>query len=81
MINQVEGDTYTDEPLAFLLEDAEIKEVISPYYMGRIVDFAAFVAEYPFKPDITEREWRFTLTDPVMECNQGGFPAKNLQRR
>ena len=30
MINQVEGDTYTDEPLAFLLEDASIKEVISP---------------------------------------------------
>lgn len=76
MINQVEGDTYTDEPLAFLLEDAEIKEVISPYYMGRIVDFAAFVAEYPFKPDITEREWRFTLTDPVMECNQGAFLLK-----
>ena len=38
MINQVEGDTYTDEPLAFLLEDASIKEVISPYFMGRIVE-------------------------------------------
>ena len=44
--------------------------------MGRIVDFAAFVAEYPFKPDITEREWRFTLTDPVLECNQGAFLLK-----
>ena len=43
MINQVEGDTYTDEPLAFLLEDAGIKEVISPYYMGRIVDFISFI--------------------------------------
>lgn len=73
MINQVEGSTYTDEPLAFLLEDASIKEVISPYYMGRIVDFPAFVADYPFKADITDREWRFTLTDPIMECNQGSF--------
>ena len=42
MINHVEGDTYTDEPLAFLLEDASIKEVISPYYMGRIVVFCFF---------------------------------------
>ena len=52
--------------------DLEIKSVT----VGRIVDFAAFVAEYPFKPDITEREWRFTLTDPVMECNQGAFLLK-----
>lgn len=73
MIDQVEGDTYTDEPLAFLLEDASIKEVISPYYMGRIVDFPAFISRYPFKPDITDREWKFTLTDPIMECNQGTF--------
>ena len=73
MIDQVEGDTYTDEPLAFLLEDASIKEVISPYYMGRIVDFPQFIAQYPFKPDITDREWKFTLTDPIMECNQGTF--------
>jgi predicted acetyltransferase len=73
MISQVEGNTYTDEPLAFLLEDASIREVISPYFMGRIVDFSAFVAEYPFKPDSVDREWRFTMTDPVMACNQGSF--------
>jgi hypothetical protein len=51
MIDRVEGSTYTDEPLAFLLEDASIKESISPYYMARIVDFPAFVADYPFKAD------------------------------
>lgn len=73
MIDKVEGNTYTDEPLAFLLEDASIQEVISPYYMARIVDFPAFIAQYPFKPDITEREWRFTMTDPILECNQGSF--------
>ena len=28
MINKVIGDTYTDEPLAFLFEDADIKESI-----------------------------------------------------
>ena len=72
-INQVEGDTYTDEPLAFLLEDASIKEVISPYYMGRIVDFVSFIEKYPFKPSVLDREWKFKLIDPVMECNQGNF--------
>ncbi len=76
MINQVEGNTYTDEPLAFLLEDASIKEIISPYFMGRIVDFSAFIKEYPFKPNVSEREWRFTMTDPIMECNQGSFILK-----
>lgn len=73
MINHVEGDTYTDEPLAFLLEDASIKEVISPYYMGRIVDFVSFIEKYPFKPSVLDREWKFRLVDPIMECNQGNF--------
>lgn len=76
MIDKVKGNTYTDESLAFLLEDASIKEVISPYYMGRIVDFCAFIADYPFKADESDREWRFTMTDPIMDCNQGSFLLK-----
>ena len=76
MIDQVEGNIYTDEPLAFLLEDASIKEIISPYYMARIVDFPAFIAQYPFKPDSVEREWKFKLTDPMMDCNRGNFLLK-----
>ena len=38
MIDRVEGSTYTDEPLAFLLEDSEIRETIEPNVMGRIID-------------------------------------------
>lgn len=76
MIDQVEGNIYTDEPLAFLLEDASIKETISPYYMARIVDFPSFISKYPFKVDVVEREWMFKLTDPIMECNQGSFLLK-----
>ncbi|QDR83461.1 Acetyltransferase (GNAT) domain protein (plasmid) [Sporomusa termitida] len=38
MIAKVVGNIHTDEPLAFLLEDADIREFISPYYMARIVD-------------------------------------------
>lgn len=73
MIDKVVGSTYTDEPLAFLFEDASITETISPYYMARIVDFSEFIAKFPFKPHSVAREWRFTLSDPIMECNQGEF--------
>lgn len=76
MIDKVVGNTYTDEPLAFLLEDASITETISPYYMARIVDFQAFIAKFPFKPYPTSREWKFLLSDPIMDCNQGTFLLK-----
>ncbi|MEM5816457.1 MAG: GNAT family N-acetyltransferase, partial [Desulfitobacterium hafniense] len=71
MIAKVIGHTYTDEPLAFLLEDADIKETISPYFMARIVDLEQFIAQYPFKPDTTDREWTFMLDDPLLSWNQG----------
>ncbi|MGL5514496.1 MAG: GNAT family N-acetyltransferase [Sporomusa sp.] len=76
MISKVVGNIHTDEPLAFLLEDADIKEVISPYFMARIVDLEQFVAQYPFKPDTKEREWTFTLDDPLLAWNQGTFTLR-----
>lgn len=76
MISKVIGNIHTDEPLAFLLEDADIKEVISPYFMARIVDLEQFVAQYPFKPDTKEREWTFTLDDPLLSWNQGTFTLR-----
>lgn len=73
MISKVVGNIHTDEPLAFLLEDADIKETISPYYMARIVDLEQFIAQYPFKPDTGERKWTFQLEDPLLSWNQGTF--------
>ncbi len=73
MIEKVVGNIYTDEPLAFLLEDADIKETIAPYYMARIVDFEQFIAQYPFKPPLRECQWTFTLVDPLLTWNQGVF--------
>ncbi|PHV69273.1 GNAT family N-acetyltransferase [Sporanaerobium hydrogeniformans] len=73
MITKVIGNTYTDEPLAFLLEDADIKESISPYFMARIVDLELFISQYPFKPDTIEREWTFIMDDPILSWNQGPF--------
>ncbi|MDN6460924.1 MAG: hypothetical protein L0J94_04745, partial [Corynebacterium flavescens] len=42
MITHVRGNIYKDEPLAFLLDDGDIKETIKPYFMGRIVDVEQF---------------------------------------
>ncbi|VEU81243.1 GNAT family N-acetyltransferase [Haploplasma axanthum] len=73
MISKVKGDTYTDELLSFLLEDADIKESISPYFMGRIVDVVGFIKQYPFKADTHDRKWIFNLSDPLLEWNSGTF--------
>lgn len=73
MISKVIGNIYKDEPLAFLLEDADIKETISPYFMARIVDLEQFIIQYPFKPDTGARQWMFTLDDPLLSWNQGVF--------
>lgn len=73
MISSVVGNIFTDEPLAFLLEDADITETISPYFMARIVDVEAFIAQYPFKADNQQRVWTFTLDDPLLSWNQGNF--------
>lgn len=76
MISKVKGNIHTDEPLAFLLEDADIKEIISPYYMARIVDLEQFIARYPFKSHTGIREWTFTLDDPLLAWNQGIFTLR-----
>ncbi len=76
MISKVVGNIHMDEPLAFLLEDADIKETISPYYMARIVDLEKFIDQYPFKPDTAEREWTFNLDDPLLSWNQGTFTLR-----
>jgi predicted acetyltransferase len=76
MISKVVGNIYMDEPLAFLLEDADIKETIAPYFMARIVDLKQFISQYPFKPDDKERVWTFTLDDPLLSWNQGTFTLR-----
>lgn len=35
MIDKVVGNNYTNEPMAFLLEDSEIQEEIEPIYHGQ----------------------------------------------
>ena len=52
MISKVEGDIFTDRPLAFLLEDADIRRDHLPLLHGPYCGCGrAFIAQYPFKPD------------------------------
>ncbi|WP_394231901.1 enhanced intracellular survival protein Eis [Niallia oryzisoli] len=73
MVSKVIGNTYTNDPLAFWLEDADIKETIAPYYMARIVDVKQFIAQFPFRALGTEVHLTFELDDPILEWNQGIF--------
>lgn len=73
MVSKVIGNTYTNDPLAFWLEDGDIKETIAPYYMARIVDVKQFIAQYPFRALGTEIHLTFELDDPILEWNQGVF--------
>ena len=73
MVSKVVGSTYTNDPLAFWLEDGEIKETIAPYYMARIVDAKQFISQYPFRAMGTDIQLTFMLDDPILEWNQGIF--------
>ena len=53
MVNEVRGSNYFSEPVAFSLDDSDIKETIRPYIMGRIVDVAMFLENYRCDPDVT----------------------------
>ena len=76
MIDKVVGTNYTNEPMAFLLEDSEIQEEIEPNVMARIVDFEAFIKKYPFDIISIHDDLHFIIRDPVMECNCGDFSLR-----
>lgn len=71
MIDKVRGNIYKDEPLAFLLDDGDIKETIEPYFMGRIVDVEEFLKKYPFEDHGTK--FHFEITDTLADWNNRIF--------
>lgn len=54
MIDEVRGNNYFSESIAFSLEDSDIKKTIGPYIMGRIVDVETFLAQYNCKPEAND---------------------------
>lgn len=73
MITDVKGKTYTNESLAFLLEDSEIEEMIKPFFMARIVDVEEFIRKFPFTNKETKNKFTFVVEDSLLEWNNGNF--------
>jgi predicted acetyltransferase len=73
MIERVTMIAPIDDPLPFLLADPRIKQEVIPYFMSRIVDAEAFVAEYPWEAGDTEEEVIIALTDAHAPWNNGDY--------
>ena len=73
MITDVRGYNYTGEPLAFLLEDSEIRETIEPNVMGRIIDVREFLYRYPFENFREDLRLHLRIHDRMAEWNDGDF--------
>ncbi|AIC94272.1 MULTISPECIES: GNAT family N-acetyltransferase [Shouchella] len=72
MVYYVKGKIFANEPLSFFLEDGEIEEKISPYYMARIVDVEEFLRGFPFT-SYAKQAIVLKVNDPMLEWNQDVF--------
>lgn len=73
MITCVKGNTYTNESLAFLLEDSEIEERIKPFFMARIVDVQEFIKKFPFAVKPKQKGINLVIEDSLIGWNRGNF--------
>ena len=76
MIDEVRGNTYYNEPIAFDLEDGDIKESIRPYMMGRIVDVEGFFRHYRCDPTEEDSCIEFEVEDRFLEWNNRTFTVQ-----
>ncbi len=73
MVDEVKGYNYTNEPIAFLLEDSEIKETIRPYIMARITDVKGFINNYPFLRKPKNKKINLIIKDEMAKWNNASF--------
>lgn len=73
MIDEVHGDSYCDESIAFEMDDADIKETIHPYIMGRILDVEMFFEKYSCKENAPRTVCKFNVEDRLLEWNNRSF--------
>ncbi len=71
MVYNVYGKTTGNEAVAFLLEDSEIIQKVSPYFMARIVDVKEFLLRYPFIGN--NFQLRLAVSDRIVAWNNGTF--------
>ncbi len=73
MIDEVRGSSYSSEPIAFELEDGDIRETIRPYIMGRIVDVEHFFSKYHCDPTEEDTTIAFEVEDSFLPWNNKTF--------
>ena len=73
MVDMVKGYNYTNDPIAFLLDDSEIKETIRPYIMARITDVKEFIIKYPFLKKPKNRKINLVIEDNMAKWNNKNF--------
>lgn len=73
MITQVQGNNYSGEPMAYLFEDSEITETISPYMMARIVNVKDFLENYPYQMSQEDFKIHFRVHDLMAPWNDGDY--------
>ncbi len=76
MVNEVVGNNYSNESIAFWLDDSDIRETIRPYIMGRIVDVVQFFEQYTFNNCPEKVELTFKVRDPFLEWNNRSFVVR-----
>ena len=74
--HQVHGSTYFSEPIAFEMDDGDIKESIRPYAMGRIIDVEDFLADYPCDPDGGTLCIELEIEDSLLPWNDRTFNVR-----
>ena len=81
MIDEVRGNSYYNELIAFEMEDGDIRETIRPYIMGRIVDVQDFFKHYTCDPEEPGISVRFEVQDRFLEWNNVDVTVRFEQGR
>jgi predicted acetyltransferase len=62
-----------DDQLALLVEEPRFEQKLIPYFMARIVDVSAFLADYPFRVD---GKVTLQVKDEFFPENNGSYPLQ-----
>lgn len=75
MVEQVKWKAPVNDQFIFGLDNPRIKHDITPYFMARIVDVAAFIAQYSFTPAPAHEteQYRIKVVDEHAVWNNGIF--------
>lgn len=69
MIDEVRGNSYFSDPIAFEMDDGDIRESIRPYIMGRIVDIEQFFPKYRCDQTAEDAIIGFEIEDKFLPWN------------